>query len=199
MKTLALCFLLMFASSTVRAQEETLIKGNVVHGGFGGPVVKVTSFNGKVEWMTGGRGGWIINHSFILGGGGYGLTSEPDAPGAAIDVYGENELKTGFGYGGVEMEYIFRPNKLIHCSVYTLIGGGGVNYYVNTDTTDNFDRADAVFVFEPAFNGTLNVTKWFRISTGVSYRLVSGLDLAGLKDSDVSGLAGSLTFRFGKF
>ncbi len=57
------------------AQEETLIKGDVESGGFGGPVVKMTSLNGQDGILVGGRGGWILNHSFIIGGGGYGLAN----------------------------------------------------------------------------------------------------------------------------
>jgi len=54
-------------------EAETLFAGEVVHGGFGGPVLKASTVNGSPALFVGGRGGWIINHSFILGGGGDGL------------------------------------------------------------------------------------------------------------------------------
>ena len=31
-----------------------------------------TTLNGENAVLVGGRGGWIINHSFVLGGAGYG-------------------------------------------------------------------------------------------------------------------------------
>ena len=40
---------------------------------------------------------------------------------------------------------------------------------------------------------------FWRADLGVSYRLVSGVDSFGLKDSDIAGPAASLTFKFGKF
>jgi hypothetical protein len=30
------------------------------------------------------------------------------------------------GYGGVEMEYIYLSNSLLHTSIYLLLGGGGL-------------------------------------------------------------------------
>jgi hypothetical protein len=53
----------------VLAQEATLINGEIESGGFGGPVLKVTSINGENAVLVGGRGGWIINHSFVLAAG----------------------------------------------------------------------------------------------------------------------------------
>lgn len=73
---------LLFAIITlpVFAQEQTLIgSGEIENGGFGGPVVKVTSINGESAVFVGGRGGWIINHTFVLGGAGYGLVTNVNA------------------------------------------------------------------------------------------------------------------------
>ncbi len=39
-------------------------------------MLKSTSISGKSAWLVGGRCGWIVNHSFVIGGGGYGLASD---------------------------------------------------------------------------------------------------------------------------
>ena len=125
-----------------------------------------------------------------MGVGGYGLFNDIEA----------NEIDSGvtpdltMRYGGVEFEYVFDPEEIVHFSVYTLLGMGNVEFdYANVDGDDNF------FVVEPAVNVLLNVTEFFRVGLGVGYRLATGVDLEGLEDADLSGIVATLTFKFGVF
>ena len=122
MKKLVFLLVLVF-TSPVLAQEATLINGEIESGGFGGPVLKVTSINGENAVMVGGCGGWIINHSFVLGGGGYGLVTDVHAK-ATDSIHQNIEM----GYGGLELEYIPSSNDLFHLSVGLLVGAGGIGY-----------------------------------------------------------------------
>ncbi|MBN1426023.1 hypothetical protein JXA88_15850, partial [Candidatus Fermentibacteria bacterium] len=61
---------------TVQEQPETLLKGPIENGGFGGLVVKFSQLADQTAVFVGGRGGWILNHTFVIGGGGYGLANE---------------------------------------------------------------------------------------------------------------------------
>jgi len=196
MKIAAIVLLLSIAVFPIFAQDETLINGPIESGGFGGPVLKVGSFNGETGLLVGGRGGWIINHAFIIGGGGYGLVNNIKAkvPGP----YGERYLN--FGYGGLELEYVSHPHRLVNFSFQTLIGAGGLSWrdpdvHVGMRDSDN----DTFFIVEPGVNVTVNVTTYFRLSGGVSYRYVSGVQSPASNDVDLSGPSGVLTFRFGKF
>ena len=179
----------------VLAQQETLISGQLEHGGYVGPVVKFTTINNDWEVMVGGRGGWIINHSFVLGGGGYGLVTDVEAE--HIDRTGDVVLE--LGYGGGMLEYVGYPNELIHYSVSLLIGGGGVNYVREITNTRLYSDADAFFVLEPEVNFMVNITTHFRAGVGAGYRLISGVDLAGLSDSDIGGLSINMVFKFGDY
>jgi hypothetical protein len=60
-------------------------------------------------------------------------------------------------------------------------------------------ETDFLFVLEPAVNAELNVTSWFHLNAGASYRLVSGVSQEKLENSDFSGMTATLTFKFGKF
>ncbi len=187
---LAFCTL---TSASAWAQEETLIGETVENGGFGGPVLKVTPINGKTGVLIGGRGGWIINHSFILGGGGYGLVSNiaANAPGPGGEPY------IDFSYGGLELEYIHQWERLVHTSFGLLIGGGEVrNRRANGSNSGN---SKGFFTLEPWLNVNLNVTTFFRISPGISYRWVTGANSSAASDSDLSGVSGILLLRFGSF
>ena len=196
MKITGVLLLLSVGIFSAFAQEETLIDGPIESGGFGGPVLKIGSFNGEAALLVGGRGGWIINHSFIIGGGGYGLVNNVKAK--VLGPYGERYLN--FGYGGLELEYISEPTRLINFSFQTLIGAGGLSWRdedVHSGLRDSDN--DTFFIVEPGVNITLNVTKYFRISGGVSYRYISGVQSPAASNPDLSGPSGVLTFRFGKF
>jgi hypothetical protein len=187
-----LMFLLVAASAlSASAQEATVLGGHVENGAFGGPALKVTSVNGENAVLTGARGGWIVNHSFVLGVGAYGLVTNVKA-----NTTDPVHQYVDMGYGGLELEYVLRSNDLVHLSAGLLVGGGGMEY-------EDDDRPDvsrlSFFVLEPSVSANLNVTRFFRVSAGVSYRYVTGLKSALSTDSDLSAPAAMVTFKFGKF
>jgi hypothetical protein len=203
MRYLVVIVVLFVLAAEATPQEDVLFKGDVQRGGFGGPVLKYTSIKDQGALMVGGRGGWIINHRLVLGGGGYGVFTEVDAPHGVMPELEPIDLDIEFGYGGFEIEYIFHPNRLTHFSLYTLIGGGGSNFVRDvgpvTESNEQIGESDVMFVLEPAVNGELNVTKWFRLNAGLSYRFVTGVDQPGLDDGDFRGAAGTLGLKFGTF
>ncbi len=186
--------ILMLSVVSIFAQAETLVSGSIENGGFGGPVVKFTEIDGEFGLIVGGRGGWIMNHTFVIGGGVYGLVNQIDS-----DFIFDGELiPLMMGYGGFEMEYIYSPNSLVHLSVYLLLGGGGLTYK-EYDDWHSPKVTDSFWIAEPALNVELNISSFFRISAGVGYRFVSDVNLGDITDSDIAGVSGMLTFKFGKF
>lgn len=201
---LSLITTIMIFAGQAFAQEKTLIgSGEVSNGGFGGPVVKYVQIKGEPGVLVGGRGGWIINHTFVLGGGGYGLVNDIKSDNPPYLYQGTwYNTYLNFGYGGVELEYIFQSDDLLHFSVYSLIGGGDISYRneMFNDHGMNWDsNNDAFFVFEPAINAELNVISFMRIDAGVSYRFIGGVNFDAIKNSDLAGPSASLTFKFGTF
>ena len=190
--------ILLFTCLPIFAQEQTLVgNGDIDNGGFGGAVIKYTQIKGESAVLVGGRGGWIINHTFVIGGGGYGLVNQIQAD---YLIYDKHPF-ISFGYGGLELEYINQSDKLVHFSFYTLIGAGSVTYKENLwEDWDKWNTGnDDFFVFEPAVNIEINIISFFRINAGVSYRFISGLYYNDLQNSDLAGVAGSLTLKFGSF
>jgi hypothetical protein len=178
---------------------ETLVADEVVSGGFGGPVVLYSRVRGHDAFFLGGRGGWIANHRVVLGGGGFGMMSRVPAPPGALGG-GEN-LRLGFGYGGLWLEYIFLPHKLIHASLGTLLGVGGASYTRIHDVLDESSEveSDGVFVADPTLCIELNVFRYMRIDVGAGYRFVGGLELSGLDHQALNGFTGTVQLKFGNF
>ena len=186
-------------------ESETLFgSGEITHGGYGGPEVKLTQLQGEMGLMVGGRGGWIINSSFSIGGGGYGLVTTHKINNYPT-FYDDSSAYLRVGWGGVFLEYINNSNNLIHFTVNTLIGGGEASYtksYKNGMMWGNDGwsyESTPFFVVEPGATVDLNVAKFFRISLGASYRFVSGVDLTRTTNKDLSGASANLAFKFGKF
>jgi hypothetical protein len=194
MKKLVVLLIVLFTFSAF-AQESTLINGDIESSGFGGPVIKVTNLNGENAVMVGGRGGWIINHSFVLGGAGYGLVSDIKAK-----ITDPVRQYIEMGYGGLDIEYIASSNDLLHLSIGLLVGGGGVGYKMdNNDLLVETYKKNSFFVLEPSVYANLNVTHFFRIAAGVSYRSVSGLSSVVSTNADLSGPSANLVLKFGTF
>lgn len=173
-------------------EDETLISGKLDFGFYGAPIIKFTKINDEFAVLCGGRGGLLINHRFLVGGGGYGLVNEIPVN----NIWPNNDYLLEFGYGGLVLEYILAPRKLVHLSVYTLIGAGSVCF--QDRWYEPWDH-DAFFVAEPGLDLMMNITRCFRIGVGGSYRYISGINLGGLSNEDISGPSAVLTFKFGRF
>lgn len=178
---------------------ETLLSDDLASGGYGGPVLMYSRILDRDALFFGGRGGWIINHRFVLGGGGFALVTRVPPPAGAPDI-GE-DLRTEFGYGGLWLEYIFLPNRLVHGSIGTLLGGGSVAYsrIRRIERQDRQVESDVVFVAEPVISAEMNISRFLRFSAGVGYRYVGSVNLTGLRKEDVSGFTGSVMLKFGRF
>lgn len=183
------------------AQEQTLFIGKIEHGGYGSPVVKFTTINDKLGLLVGGQGGWIINHTLVLGGGGYGLSIDVQT----LTIEDSVRKYVDFGYGGFLIEYVMNSDKLIHFAINTLIGGGYVGSRKARDDDDHkkdnefHSLDDGFFVLEPGLTVDLNVTKLLRASVGVNYRYIAGVASGPSTNKDISGPSVMLMLRFGKF
>lgn len=196
MKKVMIPIMILLLSLSAYGDEETLISGAIESGGYGGLEVKFASINGEWEVLVGGRGGWIINHQFVIGGAGYGLATEGEtSPGT---VFPFDNYIFDMGYGGVLLGYINRSNKLVHVTVDLLIGGGGITPR-NDTFYGTYDNDDAFFVLEPNLNFELNVSRKIRFGFGAGYRITSGVEYFGLDDDDIGGTAINLMLKFGKF
>lgn len=195
MKKIVGILLLAAFTVPVLAEDETLLSGDIESGGYGGPVVKFGKINGSDGIFVGGQGGWIINHCFIIGGGGYGLANDIKV---GQNNFGKDEYLE-FGYGGLILEYVLSSRKLIHFSVHNLIGAGGVGYVDKRFNDDEDIDGDAFFVMEPGANLMLNIHNNVRFGIGATYRYVNGVDYKALTDSDLSDFTVQILFKFGSF
>jgi len=190
--------------------HETLFGGDsVTWGGFGAPEFKFSEVNGDFALYIGGRGGVIINNSFIIGLAGYGVVTSHELEDYHISGYADSSAYLRVGYGGLYLGYTINPHKVVHITTGLIIGGGGALYtraYAHHDHDEDYrDRQKFTYesspfmIIEPSIGAELNITKFMRFEVGASYKLVSYLELPVTENSDISGLSGYITFKFGKF
>ena len=201
-------FLIMFIAImiplTAIAQQQTLITGKMTHGGAAGPVLKYSKMLGQDALLVGGRGGWIIGSALWIGGAGYGLVNRVESLLLDQDTEIDSARYLGLGYGGLELGFIVASDRLVHLTGQVLIGAGGA-VHTKRDGWDDFEidpdneEGDSFFILEPAVDVEVNITTFFRICLGASYRWVTGIEINEFTNKDISGFSGVLTLKFGRF
>ena len=189
------------------AEIKTLVGKGTKLGGFMGITTKFSEVNNTKALLVGGSMGALFNDNIMLGFGGYGITSTVEFTGVNTQGVPNQPVYLYGGYGGLILGYKLFPNEIIHVSFPVLIGAGGfdvsdaesndLNTIYENHTVDN----SAAFVVEPAVEAEINVTKFFRIAIGGSYRLVQGTNfpISNLSDNDLSNWSGHMSLKFGKF
>ena len=229
MKTIRILALLtvFLGVQIVKAQEntddqmkilfpKTEKKGQTANGGYGSFSIGYTNMNDQGAILIGGRGAWIANHHFSLGLAGYGFYSNLENS----DNYYENpsEYSITGGYGGLLFEPIVAPFSPVHVSFPMIFGAGGATaanweYYNYNYGYDNYYyNGDWFLVFEPGVDVEFNLTKFFRVALGVSYRLASDINLQykyfddanveqtiNIPENVLNGFNYNLCFKFGWF
>ncbi len=191
-RILLLSILLSIVSTAAQAQ-------NFKSGAFGATTFEYTKINGQDAVITGGRFGWIIDNSIVLGGSYYALV------GNVRTNYKDNvnglSPSLGFNYGGLELEYIFFADNPIHFSADMLLAGGGL--YFNPPNSggqhENYFTQD-LLVWQPSFIIEANSVKWLHIDLNLSYRMISSFSgIYGVTKDDLKGFSAGLVFRFGAY
>ncbi|WP_066631111.1 hypothetical protein [Labilibacter marinus] len=218
MKHLLLIIAVACVTNLVYAQEEsneirTIFSNESVrsNGGYGGLMVNYSNIANRDAILMGAKGGWVINHAFTLGLGGYGFITEPKH-----DVSLNKDYEFAGGYGGLLLEPIIGAKHPVHLSFPILIGAGGVAYTTtnfdydnNYNYEDTYEDSDAFFVLEPGVELEFNVVKFMRFALSCSYRYTSDVNLSYTSEgTDFSSIASKnmlhgwnfgLAFKFGKF
>ena len=103
------------------------------------------------------------------------------------------------GHGGLWLGATPGSYNVIHPYV-SVKAGWGVLELDFDDPNQRFDDLDQVFVLTPEVGMEFNLTRWMRLSGGLGYRYVSGINDANpIEPGDLRGLTANLTLRFGWF
>ncbi len=188
-------------SANNKDEFKTLFGNEKHNGAYGAFTIGYSEIDNKQAILFGGRFEWIVGHSIGLGFGGNGFINEYHfEPSLNSDVF-----LTG-GYGGFYIEPILMPNFPVHLAFPILLGGGGISY-VTEDRDQNYnliEDTEAFLIAEPGAEIELNLTRYFRLALGTSYRFTTPFNVGLAESTNVSsdalkGFSFMMTFKFGRF
>jgi hypothetical protein len=175
----------------------TLFGRTITNSGYGGIVLKFSSFIDQFAFMTGGRGAITINNRYTIGGGGYGIANSIDLQGSSQDTNRYFKM----GYGGVEFGYIFLPEKKVRIGGSLLIAAGAA-FWQNKPKSENeklFDDDFKIFpVLEPSLYCEVALNSFMWRHAGISYRYVHQAHLDYMTDQSIRGFSCYIGLLFGK-
>ncbi|WP_425390013.1 hypothetical protein [Ekhidna sp.] len=172
---------------------------------FGAGDLKVGDLMGERALLVGAYGGFIINRRYLFGVAGYGIVTNVEFDGLVQGQTEEKKLNLHGGYGGIIIGWTIAHKELVHLSIPIVLGAGSFevddkDFFVNNPADSEFTIENSVFfIAEPGIEAEFNITKYFRLGAGVTYRYISGTELANVKDEDVTGTTAMISFRFGRF
>lgn len=183
-------------SLTTEPEIHTVLSEPVEHHIHGALVLKSTAFGPaqKLNLLTSGELAWVLNRKYLLGLGFTGLSTDVHAP----QIFPIEDYLIVTNYGGLLFGYIHNSFRLIHFEGQTLVGFGQI-FYRDSEYHQSYNDKSMVLAFEPTVNAVLNVTAGFRMSVGLSYRMITNVKILDLKNEDVSGLSLNLGFKVGRF
>ena len=163
------------------------------------PALELTELKGQLGLLAGGRAGILLDDTFGVGMGGYGLV----APNVDVTV-GTAQKRIGVGYGGLILDYYLFPKEWLNFSLGVLIGAGGAG------TADRMGIGmgmmggggalqSSFLLVEPQVHAFVNLTRFLSLGAGATYRFSNGPQMNGFTDTDFSGFSGSILLRFGWF
>ncbi|MGD1839802.1 MAG: hypothetical protein ACFB0B_02745, partial [Thermonemataceae bacterium] len=184
-------------------QEEmqTLFSHKKKHNGFYiAPSMKFSAINGQTAFIPTIKGGWIINRSIVLGLSGSGLAPTIQHG----NIVANQNVRPMMGYDGLLNEPIISSYRLVQISIPLVMFGGLVGYVEDLrdqDQVDNDNPIDeqTIWVATLGAMAELNVTRFFRLSTGISYRLTQEVDLINTDPNAFQNWNYEVTFKFGRF
>lgn len=181
-----------------RRREIKTLSGTMNHsGGFGALSFRSSKFNDESLVMAGLRGGWIINRTLGIGVEGHGVipTSQFEniEPGEEVRLLG--------GYGGMFLELIFFSNEVVHVTFPTSGGAGWLGYRItdNDAVQDKEVDSDVFWYVEPGANLEFNISRNFRLASGVSKRFTQDFELINTGSGAFEKINYYITLKIGGF
>ncbi len=176
------------------------LSGSMSHsGGFGALSFRSTDFNDESLVMAGLRGGWIINRTLGIGIEGHGVI--PTTKFENITENPEEEVSLLGGYGGMFLELIFFSNEVVHVTFPTSAGAGWLGYHLTSNNTimDQEVDSDVFWYIEPGANLEFNISRNFRLATGLSKRFTQDFELQNTASDAFNKLNYYVTLKVGGF
>jgi hypothetical protein len=161
------------------------------------PDFKYTEIDHSSAKLAGVYGGWVYDHTLLLGAAGYWQTNQTAG--------------SRMSYGGALVKWLVQDTEPVGFSLGALVGGGQTRLPTTVsfvsfdhDVHDNMPPVmttqsgtllvrEQFFVFEPEADVSVKLARQVRLAVGVGYRVIGGAFNA---NSRLQGASGSVSLQF---
>jgi hypothetical protein len=124
----------------------------------------------------------------MIGAGAYTLLN-----GSKIHFENDPNTSQQLTYIGLITEYIHHSQRAFHFTGNLLAGAAIMGEQKKLETNGSYMLSSrGSFIIEPSLNMEVNLAKWFRVATGVSYRFIAN-------EKSYTAPAANISLKFGKF
>lgn len=181
------------------SDANAIFSGNSDLKGFGVYEMKLTQISDATSLFIGASGGVTVNKVFMFGIASYGLATSPE-----IGALRGTGYRLNGGYGGLLIGFNVFPREVVHISFPIVFGVGKMYltdpfFFSGSSDSDLTIEQSGFMVVEPSAILEFNVTRFFHLGLGASYRYVQGLSMSSLTDEQLLGWAMNLNLKFGSF
>lgn len=183
----------MIASDSLTADTIEVVEHKVRAVGFWLAVYGEPAYVKAADGINTGLGAVVIwREKFYLGGYGVAFTGEYDRR-----LIFPNEFRMKYSHAGVWLGYKTAPERPYQLTAEMRVGEGKI-FWERLDNFYNVFEDYALFV-QPAVGVDVKLIKYAAVHADLGYRLVRGVDLPGMSDDGLSGLAVNLMLKVGLF
>ncbi|PCJ64963.1 MAG: hypothetical protein COA58_11875 [Bacteroidetes bacterium] len=168
--------------------------------GYAGFTAGVLNIEGdNITAKTGGSVAVILNHRLALGVTGSGFA------GFQNTVIDNKKYSMVGGYGGLLIEPIIFPKRVVHLSFPIAFGGGENQYFKDSlgyrDWDHNYrDEFVQDFIYiEPGINLEFNLTKFMRFGITSSYMFTNTINTSPMDVTQLDGFSIAANLKLGWF
>jgi len=197
-------FILFLGISTLNAQVQNTKSDTTKHETlkndirfYGGLVHQHQDFFNKAFSFQGVETGVMLNHSILAGVFGAMFVSNLDATVIDYPNFYINIRQAGLFVGNmINAKRILHTGWQLNAGCFSLTGSKTDAGILNTEQT--ITRLNGL-VLSPQFYAELNINRWMKLRTGLSYCMYSFEDQSMIKNSNLNNVSLSFGFIFGKF
>jgi hypothetical protein len=185
MKRTIFLLILAAASFSVQAQKTKKISG------YGAATADINNMASRTNLNVGAYGGVLLNHKWLIGAAGSNTFLRKTING--------NSQSFQYHNYGLYTEYHLNPEKPVHL-VAGLMAGAGYLQAKQAVAGDKYSRVgDWHYLITPNVGLSVNVTKFMRVHTRVSYHFAGDTKYSDLTSRDLRSLSGGVALVFGSF
>ena len=167
--------------------------GTHTYSGFGGPVIKFTEIYQHTTPMLGGKGAFLYDNEYYIGGAGYSIVHNNDYLNNSIP-----HQKYNFSYLGLLLGHLYKIHNDFHLNTQLLLGSALTFLYMSdSEEPVELSSVDFGFVTEGEVGVVYDINHYVKAELSGGFRYVHPSEY--FRSKDLNSYSVTMSFWFGRF